>query len=430
MKLETAKGVRDFPPEQKIIRQKIVDSLREIFEIYGFNPLETPIIERYEILASKYAGGEEILKETFQLTDQGGRKLGLRYDLTVPFCRFVGMNPQLKMPFKRYQISRVFRDGPIKLGRYREFWQCDVDVVGCESMLADAEILAIASDVFKKLGMEVIIKVNNRKVLDGIMEFADVPKEKRISAILSIDKIKKISRGDVEKEMGEKGISETSVTKIFNILGLKGDNGEILENLKTFLNNKTAEEGIAELKELLTYAKSFGIDINIDISLARGLNYYTRTIFEVYLKKSEITSSVAAGGRFDNLVGQFLQTEKKYPAVGISFGLDVLTDAMNLAKKADKKSVVDVYVIPIKTTKESVKLVKDLRKSRIKTDLDIIGRSISKNLAYANFFNIPYVVFVGEKELAQKKVKLRDMDSGKEKLLGVEELIKTLKKVL
>ena len=184
MELQNAKGTKDIPPEEKIIKQKIVDTLKEVFELYGFNPIETPLLERYETIAAKYAGGAEILKETFKLKDQGKRELALRYDLTVPFSRFVGMNPNLKMPFKRYQIGRVFRDGPIKLGRYREFWQCDVDVVGTKSMKADAECLSIAKEAFKRLNLNVIIKVNNRKILDSMLEYAGVPKGKRTTTIL------------------------------------------------------------------------------------------------------------------------------------------------------------------------------------------------------------------------------------------------------
>src|SRR3989344_4982677 len=169
MKLQLAKGVKDTPPEEKILQLKVVDTLRKNFELYGYSPLETPILERYDTLASKYAGGSEIIKETFKLRDQGKRDLGLRYDLTVPFCRFIAMNPNLKMPFKRYQIGRVFRDGPIKLGRFREFWQCDIDVVGIKSMKIDAEFIEIFNKVFKELNIKIEIKVNNRKILDAIM---------------------------------------------------------------------------------------------------------------------------------------------------------------------------------------------------------------------------------------------------------------------
>ena len=204
MKLDTAKGVRDFPPQEKIIRQQIIDSLKSVFERYGYSPLETPIIERYEVLSAKFAAGQEsdALKETFKFEDQGRRKLGLRFDLTVPLSRFVGMNPKTKMPFKRYEIGRTYRDGPIKLGRYREFWQCDVDVVGCKDVLADAEIIKLSLDVFKELGFDAYIELNNRKLLNGILEYAKVPKQKKEQAERKEESTK--SQIEFEEEVEEK----------------------------------------------------------------------------------------------------------------------------------------------------------------------------------------------------------------------------------
>ncbi|NQU98482.1 histidine--tRNA ligase [Candidatus Woesearchaeota archaeon] len=418
MKLMNAKGVRDFPPEEKIIRQEIVDTLRETFEEYGFNPLETPVIERYDLLSSKYAGGDEILKETFKFKDQGKRELGLRYDLTVPFARFVGMNPNMKMPFKRYQIGRVYRDGPIKLGRYREFWQCDVDVVGSKNMMADAELLLITSDVFKKLGLKVVIKINNRKILDGIMESAGVSKSKWNNAILSMDKLEKQGKNEVMKELKQKGISNDSIAKIFGMIQKKKTNKKTISNLKLFLKKGIGKEGLEEIEELLKYVKN----VEFDPSLARGLAYYTGPVYEVFTKG--IGSAITAGGRYDNMIGEFLG-KGKYPATGISFGLELITDVMKSSAK--KKSVTKVYVIPIKTPNESLKIAQELRKAGIKTDLDIVGKGISKNLDFANSQGIPYILFVGQKELAKKKVKLRDMKSGKERLISVKEAIKKLK---
>ncbi|MFH1770253.1 MAG: histidine--tRNA ligase [archaeon] len=408
MKLMNARGVRDFSPEEKIVRQEIVDTLRETFEEFGFNPLETPAIERFDVLASKYAGGEEILKEIFTFKDQGNRDLCLRYDLTVPFARFVGMNPNLKMPFKRYQIGRVYRDGPIKLGRYREFWQCDIDVVGTKSMLADAELLAIASKVFKKLNLKVVIKVNNRKILDGILEDAGVNKNKWIDTILSIDKLEKQGKAEVKKELGQKGLTDSVVNKIFKLIDYK--------NLK--LKSDIGNVGLGEIKELKNYLKAFKVKIDFDPSLARGLAYYTGPVFEVFLQKSDIKSAIAGGGRYDDMIGNFVGN-KEMPATGISFGLEVITDAI---KKSDKKSVADIYIIPIKTEKECIAIAEELRAQGIKAEMDIAGKSISKNLDYANALGIPYVLFAGQKELDQKKVKLRDMKTGKEKLLSTKSI--------
>ena len=394
MKLQRARGTRDFSPEKKILRQEIVCTLKSIFESYGFSPIETPILERLDLLSAKYAGGSEILKETFKLKDQGKRDLGLRYDLTVPFARFIAMNPNLKMPFKRYQIGRVFRDGPVKLARYREFWQCDVDIVGVSSIKADAELIRLTQDVFKKLNLDVVIQINSRKVLDAILEKTGI--KNKTSAILALDKLEKTGEAEVKKEL-EKIMPEQKAKKLLKEIKSPKETPEIKELLKYIPNKK---------------------NIKFIPSLARGLAYYTGTIFEVFLKNSEIKSAVAAGGRYDELISKLTESKNQYPAVGIAFGLDVIMDAV---KNAEKKTVTEVYIIPIQTFKESFKIAQELRNEGIKTDIDLIGRGPSKNLNYANAMNIPYVIFIGKDELKKKKVK-----TGKEQMLSVSGVIKKL----
>lgn len=427
MQLMNAKGTRDFSPEEKIVRQDVIDRLRNIFELFGFVPLETPIIERYDILASKYAGGAEILKETFTFKDQGDRELCLRYDLTVPLSRFVGMNQNIKLPFKRYQIGRVFRDGPIKLGRYREFWQCDVDIVGTKSMMADAECIKIAQQFFESEGFDVIIEINNRKLLDGIMESLKIPEDKRIDVILAIDKIKKVPVEDIEKELATKGIKKEKVDELLKIFKKGGKNMDELERLRKIVKTKSGIEGLDEIEELLSYVDEKNVDFSV--SLARGLAYYTGTIFEVFLKdQSKFKSALCAGGRYDNMIGAFIGGDKEFPAVGISFGVEPITDIMKLEGKVEvRKTNTKVFVIPIQTQKESVKIVDELRKVGINADIDIMGRGISKNLNYVNAMGIPFAVFVGEEELKQKKVKMKDMRSGKEELLSVVDVCVKLK---
>ena len=416
MELQTAKGVRDFPPEEKILRNQVVDALKNIFERYGFSPLETPIIERYETLAAKYAGGSEILKETFKLKDQGDRQLGLRFDLTVPLARFVGMNPTLKLPFKRYEIGRVFRDGPIKLGRYREFWQCDADIVGSKSMLADAEILSLASDFFKQLKLDVVIKVNNRKLLNGILKEAGIDRYQD-DIILAIDKLEKIGEKDVKKELADLGLTNEQISNLLKFLKQK-------DFKKIKITSQEGQEGLKELEELFSYLKN---KAEFDPSLARGLAYYTGTVFEIFLKKGEIKSALAGGGRWDKMIGSFLETEKEYPAVGIAFGLEPITETLKTKQKEKTKTPTKLFLIPIQTQKETMQIAQEFRKANINTDLDIIGRGISKNLNYANSLSIPYVIFIGEEELKKKKLKLKDMKSGKEEFLTKEQIIKRLK---
>lgn len=426
MELQNAKGTRDFPPEQAIARQRLVDTLKKVFELYGYSPLETPILERYDVLASKYAGGAEILKETFKLIDQGKREIGLRYDLTVPMCRYLAMNPNTRMPFKRYQTGEVFRDGPIKLARYRQFTQCDVDVVGVKGMAADAEIISIVQTVFEKLGMEAKIRINSRKVMNGVLEAAGVPREKSEAAILSMDKLEKLGPEAVKKELKDNKVSEKSIKDITETISIKGSNiakmAKLKENLK---ESKEGMEGLAEVESTLSLLDNTE-NVDFDASLARGLSYYTGTVFEVFLKDSEIKSAVAAGGRYDKMIGSFLGSKKEYPAVGIAFGLDVILDALKAQKKTLTKTSATAYVIPIKVSQEASKVAHQLRKAGINTAIEMLDRGISKSMEYANAQGIAFAVFVGEQELKQGKVKLRDMKTGKEELLGVEEAVRII----
>jgi histidyl-tRNA synthetase len=409
MELQLPRGMRDFPPEEKILRDEVISVLKGIFELYGFSPLETPIVERWEVLSAKYSGGEEILKETFKLTDQGGRQLGLRYDLTVPLARFVGMNPTIKRPFKRYQIGTVYRDGPIKKGRTREFYQCDADIVGSSSPLADAECVQLALDVFEKLGIDVEVKINNRKVLYELAQAAEIPEELTEAAILSLDKLEKIGPDGVLREMIERGIARVSAERF--LLGAQDR-----EALKK-------GEGYRELEPVLSALQDPRVVWTP--SLARGLSYYTGTIYEVYAKNSSVTGSLAAGGRYDNMIGQFLGGSEKIPAVGISFGLEPILEVLKEKhpNRIMRKTVTQVYVIPFKTLlAEGRAICQQLRRAGIKTDMDFSAKGISDGLKYANAYEIPFVVIVGPDEVAAGKVKLRDMRSGEEKLLTVDEV--------
>ncbi len=414
MELKNARGTRDISGSDAVLRQRIVGALRSVFELYGYNPLETPSLERYETLASKYAGGEEILKEVFKLRDQGNRELALRYDLTVPLARFIASNPNLKMPFKRYAIGSTYRDGPLKLGRYREFVQCDVDVVGSGSMVSDAEMVKIAIDAFGRLGLDVAVKVNNRKILNALLEHAKVPEDKKETAMLSIDKLGKFGREAVEKELAGKGISAAVIIKLMQYIGVAGNSKEKVAKLRKLIGSCG---GLEEVESVLKIAGSRNVEL--DVSLARGLSYYTGTVFEAFLKKSELTSSVAGGGRYDRMIGSFVNNGRDYPAVGISFGLDVIADAMKLGKKAAESTVARAFVISIGEDKKAAMVVEMLRKAGVNCDADFSGR-VGKAIEYANYYGIPHVVFVGKKE--GKKVKVRDMCSGKERLVEAGKL--------
>jgi len=424
MDLTPVRGCRDFLPEKKIARDAITEKLRRVFGAYGFNPLETPALENYELLSSKYAGGGEILKETYKLTDQGKRELGLRYDLTVPLCRVVASNPRMTLPFKRYQIASVWRDGPIKAGRYREFVQCDVDTVGAKGMIADAELIALTQDAFDALGMKAFVRINNRKLLDALLGRAGIPSAKQPDAILSLDKLAKIGEAGVRSELFERGVEAKSAEEILATFGsfAKKGNDEIIDRLAAIVG--TEDAGLKELREVLQYCAAFGTRedfVRVDPSLARGLSYYTGTVFEAFLLDGSNTSSIAAGGRYDKLVGAFAGKGEDMPAVGISFGLDVIGEALSGKDGAERKTVVRAFVIPIKKGAAAAKAAQELRRLGVPTAIDLNDRGVSRCLEYAAKEGIPYAVLVGEAELKQKCVKLRDMASGKEELLSVAE---------
>ena len=424
MDLQLAKGVRDIPPEEKIVVNRILNTLKTTFERYGFVPLETPLLERWETFTAKGGAGEEseALKETFKLKDQGNRELALRFDLTVPLARYVAMNSQLKMPFKRYEMGPVFRDGPLKLGRYRQFWQCDIDTVGVKGMLVEAEQLALVQDAFQSLGINIIIKVNNRKLLNGILEQCGITEKE--SAIVALDKLEKIGAKGVTKELSDRGYSEEQTEKLLGMFKEK----MTLKEFQKKINSVEGKQGLQELEELFGYLKNMKVKCaEFEASLARGLGYYTGTVFEVFAVGSAVTSSIAGGGRYDQMVGKFAGGGRDIPAVGIAFGLSTILDVIKAKQEFKDKSLAKVFVIPIQTITESLQLVQKLRTKGINADMDLNGRGVGKNLEYASAMGIPYCAILGGDELKKNKVLLRDMLSGDQFLLTLKEVIKKIK---
>ncbi len=421
MPLQTAKGVRDIPPEEKIAVNDVLEAIRSVFELSGFAPLETPILERYETLAAKFAAGEasDALKETFKLKDQGNRELGLRFDLTVPLARYVAMNPTLKMPFKRYEMGIVFRDGPIKTGRVRQFWQCDADIIGSSSMLAEMEILSVTQRVFTSLGIDIIIKVNNRKVLNGLLEQAGIINKEE--ALIALDKLDKNGVEGVTKELQQRGYTQKQIDSLFVVVR----EGISLKEMSKSVVSGEGKQGIQELEELFGYLKAANVKAQFDISLCRGLAYYTGTVFEAFLKKGPVSSSLAGGGRYDNMIGNFLGGGRTVPAMGISFGLVPIVEALKEKKTGERRTPSKILVISINTIKESLAVAQELREAGICTDF-ALGKGVSKNLEYASALKIPYVIILGENELKKKKVLLRDMSAGTEQLLTVKNVVQKL----
>jgi len=422
------KGTRDFLPEEKILRQRIVNVLIRTFHEFGFSPLETPAIETWEMATKKGSSDSisDVYKEIYRFKDQGERDLSLRYELTFPLARVIAGNPQIPKPFKRYQIGKVWRDGPVKTGRYREFWQCDVDTVGSDSLVADSEILAMYTKVFKELGLDVVIKINTIKLLDSVLSYAGIPQDKRDSVLISLDKLEKIGFEGVVQDAKERGLSESEISEVYSIIkDIDPENPET--------EDEGIKKGLEEIKELSRLALSMGAkNIYFTPTLTRGLTYYTGSIFEVFLKSGKMTSSLAGGGRWDSMISNFSGSKESVPAVGTSFGLDTIYDAMLIEGKVEKqKTVTDVFVIPIKTRDYCLGLVSELRELGINADMDVMDRNISKNLSYANSLGIPYCIIVGHQEIMKKVVKLRDMKSGDESLISFEAFkneIKDLKK--
>jgi histidyl-tRNA synthetase len=423
MILETLKGMQDINPEDQILRQEIVATLQKTYEKYGFVPIDTPIIEKYEILSAKFAAGEEsdAMSEVYKLKDNGKRELGLRFDLTVPLARYVGMNPVMKMPFKAYRIGKVYRDAPIKFGRYREFTQCDADIIGSKDMLSDVTCIQLALEVYSTLGIDIKIRVNNRKLYKAIVGYLGVKEEKIVSAMMTLDKLDKLSIKDVQKELESKEIT-LDVEKFLEVTTYD------FKKLEKILPDN---EGLKELKELFSYFEK-NDKVIFEPKLARGLGYYTGTVFEI--ASTKLDSSIGAGGRYDDLIGSYLKPEKQkaegslFPAVGISFGLDRIVDVIKQLKKVETKTKVQLYVIPMGTKKESFKIASKFRDANINTDIDLMERNLDKNMKYAQGLNIPFIAVIGENEIKSKKVSLKDMNKREEYKVTIEEAIKLIKK--
>ena len=423
-KLMNLKGTQDFLPEEQIIRNKITNTLREVFESYGYLPLETPILCYYDLLASKYAGGAEILKEVYSLRDQGDRHVGLRYDLTVPFSKVLGINKGLILPFKRYEIGKVFRDGPVKLGRAREFYQCDVDACGLESPYAEVEYFTMSKEVFKKFGIDIEIRYNNRKFLSGILEYSGVKKENISKFITSVDKLDKQSREDIEKELIVH--TEQSVfDKVFEYFDYS------LEELEKELENTDIEilkSGLEELSKLNSLINDLGLDDVCVFTpfLARGLEIYTGGVWEIFDRSGEFKSALGGGGRYDDIITKFLNNGEIYPAIGMSFGLEPIFELLKNKSFADVDKY-DVYVYEFDNSKYLFEVSTLLRKAGYKVLTELNNIKLKKAMNIANRENIKKVIIIGEDEIKQNSVMLKNMITGEQELVKMDELVNKIK---
>ena len=397
MEFERAKGTREIKPEEKLLMNRIIEKLQKIFELYGFQPLETPAVEGFELLAKKGSGGEAIKDEIYYFKDKSDRELGLRFDLTVPTARVVATNPNFQKPFKRYQIGKVWRYDRPQAQRYREFTQADYDIFGSNGAMADFEIIAVTVDVLKKLGLKGKVVVNDRKVLEEAAEKNGVKKEQITDCFRSIDKLDKIGKDGVEKELKDKGIN----AKILGQLNLS------LEKLEKELPSSVA---LQELKNVFALVKEAGIQeyVQFDLSLARGLEYYTGIVFEV---KSGMGPSIGGGGRYDRLIETYGGRET--PAIGSSFGIDRILDLLEKQLPAFAPAKIFLAAIGNENFSEVVKIAGKLREQGVAVEVDLMDRNPGKNTEYAYKKGIPFVVFVGEKEISAKELELKNLKTGK-----------------
>ena len=426
IELKNVKGVYDYLPEQQRIRNYINKTLTDMFEKYGYQPLETPILCYYDLLAGKYDENNDILNEIYKLYDQGDRKLGLRYDLTVPFAKCIAITKNLKMPFKRYEIGKVFRDGPVKTGRDREFIQCDVDVVGISGQMIEAELISLFIEGCSKLGIDVIVKYNSRNLMSGLILEQNIDNELVSSVITTIDKLEKISEEEIIEEFKKNGIDYKTAYNLLNIFKLNFDE---LNKIYKDTNNELIKKGLTEVKELESYIIKLNIHdkTKFTATLARGQDYYTGNVFEAYSK--ELTCSIGGGGRYDNMITDFINDGNSYPAVGISFGLSVIYEILKKRGQFKNKSLIDIYVIPMNTKQESLILANNLRKLGYKVDIEMNDKKLKKSLEFANKENIPYVIILGENEIENNYFSLKNMITGNQDIIALNNL-EEVKKII
>ncbi len=426
--LKNVKGTSDYLPEEQTIRNQIIATLTNVFNNYGYLPLETSTLCYYDLLASKYAGGAEILKEVYKLKDQGSRDLGLRYDLTVPFAKVISMNLNkgITLPFKRYEIGKVFRDGPVKTGRDREFYQCDVDCCGIQSLMLEAEFMAMSSKVYKNLGIDIYIEWNNRKLLSGLIQECDIPEDLTSRVILSVDKLAKIGEDGVRKELSN--IDSNKLTKLFTYFQKNIDT--LFKEFKN-TSNELLKEGISEIQELNKYLEDLGLtECLFRPYLARGLEIYTGTVWEIFDKEQRITSSIGAGGRYDKIITNFINDGNTYPACGMTFGLVPIYEILSMNNDNQRKSFYDVMIIPMDTNIACLKLASALRENNIRVTIEMNNRKIKKSLDYANKNNIPNVIVIGENELDTKTINIKKMATSTQipvKLDNIDDIIQAIK---
>ncbi|MGN1310454.1 MAG: histidine--tRNA ligase [Clostridia bacterium] len=428
----TLPGFMELMPDKQILFNQMKEKIQKTYEKYGFLPIDTPVIEASKVLLAK-AGGETE-KQVYSFT-KGDSELTLRFDLTVPLAKYVAeYQGQLSFPFRRYQIGKVYRGERAQRGRYREFYQCDIDIIGDGELniINDAEIPSIIYDVFNELGLgKFTIRINNRKILNGIFEYINA-KEVSQDIMRTIDKIEKIGEDKVKEELEELNLSKENAEFILDFIKISGTTDEKLEALsKLNVENQNFVKGLEELKEVVKYIRAFGVPDDyfmIDLSIARGLDYYTGTVYETFLDEYKSIGSVCSGGRYNDLAGYY--TEKKLPGVGMSIGLTRLffvLDDLGLIK-TNKNSISDILIISmVEDLTPSIEVANSLRKAGINTEIYFDNKKIKAKFKYADKLKIPYVIVIGEDEIASGKLTFKNMETGDQEQKTIEEIIEFIK---
>ena len=429
---KTLPGFMELLPNEQLLFNEIKEKIQKTYEKFGFLPLDTPVIESAEVLLAK-AGGETE-KQIYRF-NKGESDLALRFDLTVPLAKYVTENyNELCFPFRRYQIGKVYRGEKAQRGRYREFYQCDIDIIGENelSLLNDAELPSVIYNVFKELGFgEFTICINNRKILNGLFDALGL-KDNSVDILRIIDKIDKIGKEAVAKELSDLGVSEDKIDTIINFIGITGNVSETIQALKDLnITNELFETGVNELEEVSKNIRLFGVpeqNYKIDLTIARGLDYYTGTVYETFLNEYRSLGSVCSGGRYDNLAEYY--TDRKLPGVGVSIGLTRLFFQLNDKKiiEAGNRSISKALIISmVDDLSKSLEVATVLRNEGINCQVYTDSGKIKKQFNYANRNNIPYVIVIGEDEIANNEVSIKNMESGEQVSVSLEEAIKILK---
>lgn len=416
------KGTEDYYGKEELIRNYIVDTIKNSFQNYGYLPLDTAILNNYDILAYKYQDDAEILTEVYKLSDQGNRNLGLRYDLTIPFCKYIANQKELRLPLRRYEIGKVFRNGPVKPGRMREFYQCDADIVGIDGNDIEIEQMIMAITTYQKLGIEPIVKWNNRKLMSSLIEYID-PNLNKDTVIGIIDKMEKVSKEELLKEFNKASISSDTANKLLDIFN---KDIEFYNNLN--LDNELYQGAIREINYIndkLDYLELID-NTKFTPTLARGLSIYTGTVFEFFDKEERLKCSIGSGGRYNKIITNFINDGNTYPAVGLSFGLEPIYTI--LKDKFENSSNIDIYIVPMDNNIEGIKLATELRKNNLNVLVELNKKKLNKCFEYADKNNFKYLIILGSEEIENGVYTIKNMQTKEQLKLNLKELLNYINK--